>query len=303
MGMQRYRGSAWILAFLMLAEVAHAQYYVPNGVQTNVPTSTVSSGGWSQCYQDLYNNGMSTSTVLTSCAQPYLMLSCRATGASTLDVLAWAARADVTYPVPDSSSVMTTHTANGVGWYYSSTWSWGFAPAGDSITHFTCDTTIGIDGALRLCWDTTGAAGGYRCATARSLNGSSVYERIVYQRSSVSQQLVLVGGDAQAATVSTPYRLPLTVRVTDEFNNSLSGKTVTFTAPATGASGAFGPSQTSIQVLSDVNGDANATITANSAAGSYMVIATIVYGASFVQRDFNLSNLDLNDRIFFDEFE
>jgi hypothetical protein len=287
----------------MYAELAHAQYYVPTGVQTNVPVSTVSSGGWSQCYLDLYNNVMSTSTVLASCNQPYLMLACRATAASTLDVLAWSARYDVTYPIPDSASATTTYTANGVGWYYSSDWSWGFAPAGDTITHFTCDTTTATDSAQRLCWDTAGVGGGYRCGTNRNLSGSTAFERIVYQRSSVSQVLVLVGGDAQAATVSTAYHLQLLVRVTDEFNNPLSGKTVTFNAPATGASGTFGASQSFTSVQTDASGYAAATITANSVVGGYMVTATDSYGTTFTQTHFNLTNLDPNDRIFFDEFE
>jgi len=155
--------------------------YAPAGVQANVAVSTVTGGGWSQCYLDTYSINMSTSTVLGACTKARLMLACRPTGASTLQTLAWAARTAVTTDTGPGSTDFTTTTANNVQWYFDSAWSWGFLPVGDTFTHFTCDTTTTTDSSLRLCWDTTGTAGGYRCGTNRALAGSTAFERIVYQ--------------------------------------------------------------------------------------------------------------------------
>jgi hypothetical protein len=71
--------------------------------------------------------------------------------------------------------------ANGIRWYFNSGWSWGFAPAGDTVNLAVSDTLIGTDANLRLSWDTTGLSGGYRAGSLTSLQNSTAYERLVYQ--------------------------------------------------------------------------------------------------------------------------
>jgi hypothetical protein len=81
-----------------------------------------------------------------------------------------------------------------------------------------------------------------------------------------------VGGTPQSATVGTAFGTQLQVRVTDGFNNPLSGVTVTFAAPTGGAGGTFAGSTT----VTTVNGVATApAFTANGTAGSYQVTATV----------------------------
>ncbi len=158
--------------------------YQFTGVQTNVPIASLL--GWTQCYIDTYaNTSTALTTIQTQCNKPKLLLGCRPTGSANLQVAAWAPRVDVLF---DTGTGNVLHDANGVGWYYSSAYSWGFAPQGDIVTRSSCDTTAssfgpGADGDKRLCWHTGGGLinGGWRCGTADSLNGSTSYERIVYQ--------------------------------------------------------------------------------------------------------------------------
>lgn len=94
------------------------------------------------------------------------------------------------------------------------------------------------------------------------------------------------------ASVNTPFSTALWVYVTDNNNAAVSGLTVTFTAPdgstSGGATSSFGSSMTATAVT-DVNGLATApTLTANSVAGQYQVIASIPNSTSTVK--FKLSN-------------
>ncbi len=88
------------------------------------------------------------------------------------------------------------------------------------------------------------------------------------------------GGTPQTAAILTPFAQPLQVTVLDAFNNPVSGATVTFAAPGSGASATLSASS----AMTDVNGIAVVTATANSVAGSYSVTAAtagVAASASF----------------------
>lgn len=158
-----------------LAELG--DFYGPSGVQTNVPVSDLQ--GWIECHKSAYNSTTSMATVQAACTKAKLMLACRPTDSATLTVLAWAPRTDVLF---DTNTSNTPHNANGVGWYYSSNYSWGFAPQSASIIRSSCDVQDGLDDQ-RLCWHTNGGnfSGGYSCGENKGLNSSTSYERIIYQ--------------------------------------------------------------------------------------------------------------------------
>src|SRR6185437_1301654 len=79
--------------------------YGPTGVQTNLPISTVTAGGWTQCYLDTYNVDLPVATITgTDCTKAKLMLACRAAGATTLLTAAWAPRADVLFDTGASAT-------------------------------------------------------------------------------------------------------------------------------------------------------------------------------------------------------
>jgi hypothetical protein len=100
----------------------------------------------------------------------------------------------------------------------------------------------------------------------------------------VPANIAVVAGTApQSAKTGTQFAQPLTVVVTDGGANPISGVTVTFSAPSTGASAALStPSPT------DANGQASVTATANTILGTYQVTATI--SGSSASALFTLSN-------------
>jgi hypothetical protein len=104
------------------------------------------------------------------------MLGCRPTGNSLLTVAAMGLRADVLYNCGTIQSC--THVANGVGWYYSDSYSWGFVNNTDSVLRHSCDT-FPTNPTSRLCWHTQ-TFGGYRCGSSTSLESATNYERVIY---------------------------------------------------------------------------------------------------------------------------
>ncbi len=157
--------------------------YTFSGVATNVPIANLT--GWTQCFSGTYGTTASLATIQANCSKANLLLGCRTTGSATLSVAAHALRTDVLF---DTGSGQTPHNANGVGWYYTPSYSWGFAPQGSVINRNSCDiidsqTYPGggaTDGAQRICWHTSASAlsSGWRCGKPDFLG--STYERLIY---------------------------------------------------------------------------------------------------------------------------
>ena len=100
--------------------------------------------------------------------------------------------------------------------------------------------------------------------------------------------IAATSGTPQAATVNTAFGATFQALVKDSGNNPVSGVTVTFTAPAGGASGTFSGSTTAT-ALTAANGVATApSFTANGRAGSYAVTAIAPGTASAAS--FSLTN-------------
>ncbi len=90
-----------------------------------------------------------------------------------------------------------------------------------------------------------------------------------------AEAVVASGGTPQSAPVNTAFTTALQATLTDGGGNPLSGVTVVFTAPASGASGTFTGGSTSASVMTGTNGIAvPPTFTANSQAGAYAVTAS-----------------------------
>jgi hypothetical protein len=83
--------------------------------------------------------------------------------------------------------------------------------------------------------------------------------------------IAATGGTPQRTKVSTAFPNPLQARVTDNVGNGIFNVAVTFTAPATGASGTFSGPTT---VHTNASGFASITFTANGTPGSYFVTAS-----------------------------
>ncbi len=151
--------------------------YLFSGVAVNLDVAELV--GWTECYSTTYNTTVPISTITAACTGTHMLLACRQTGSTVLTAAAYAPVADVTY---DTGTGNTLHNANGVGWYYNSSYSWGFVREGDSVSRNSCDTGTGVAPTERLCWHTSGGSlsGGYRCGSTTSLNSSTAWERVVF---------------------------------------------------------------------------------------------------------------------------
>lgn len=137
--------------------------------------------------------------------------------------------------------------------------------------------------ALTLTFDsndtTSGAIDVQLFAQPQNLIGASLRTSVTFANVSldatainpVSGQIAATSGTPQSTTVADAFADPLEVRVTDIAGDPVPGVTVTFAAPASGASAAF----SSDTAITDGNGMASVTATANIVAGSYAVTASV----------------------------
>jgi hypothetical protein len=88
--------------------------------------------------------------------------------------------------------------------------------------------------------------------------------------------LAVLTGNNQVTSLNTPFSKPLRVVALDDQGNRVSGVTVTFMAPASGASGTFAGTGTNTSTVdTDAGGVAtSSTFTANNIAGVYFVSAS-----------------------------
>src|SRR4029079_5302890 len=89
--------------------------------------------------------------------------------------------------------------------------------------------------------------------------------------------ILTTSGSSQSTPINIFFAVPVVAAVRSPFGEPLSGVVVTFSAPASGASGAFPGNVTSVSVTTNAAGFATApTFTANSVVGGpYNVIASI----------------------------
>ncbi|GGP25043.1 PQQ-binding-like beta-propeller repeat protein [Silvimonas amylolytica] len=106
--------------------------------------------------------------------------------------------------------------------------------------------------------------------------------------SAASTNLAIFAGTPQSTAVGTAFGTALQAQIKDSSNNPVSGVTVTFSAPTTGASAAFS-GQSTATAVTNASGIATApTLTANSTAGNYNVTASAPGAAANVS--YNLTN-------------
>jgi hypothetical protein len=122
-------------------------------------------------------------------------------------------------------------------------------------------------------------------ATAGTLTSNPGFA--LTNRAGPAASIVVTSGTAQSTTVNTAFATDLAATVTDQYGNPVVGTTVTFTAPASGASGAFAGGVNT--ALTNVKGLATAPVfTANTVAGAYAVTATV--GTHTTSPGFTLTN-------------
>jgi hypothetical protein len=133
---------------------------------------------------------------------------------------------------------------------------------------FTANGTIGADAV-------TAGVAGVTATTSFTLTNTS----------GPPASIAATSGSLQDAQISTAFGVPLVATLVDGNQNPVSGVSVTFTAPATGASGIFASNSSNTETdTTGANGQATSSaFTADATAGAYAVTATVtgVTPASF----------------------
>lgn len=148
-----------------------------SGIVQNLPVASLS--GWTQCFSAPYGNRNAYSgNMQAACTGSKIMLACRATGSSTLQLAAYANRSEVFLDTGVGGN--TVHTANGVDWYYSPNYSMGFVPVGAGVRRNSADILSTFNNQ-RLSWHThSWHPQGYRCGATRT-NSSMTLEKVIFQ--------------------------------------------------------------------------------------------------------------------------
>jgi hypothetical protein len=104
-------------------------------------------------------------------------------------------------------------------------------------------------------------------------------------------KVLVVRGSNSANVVSQPAR-PIAVRVTDRSDRPISGATVVFTAPASGAGGDFANGTNPVIVFTDAQGLATAPqYRANSSAGAYQILVRAAYMSQVASASIEQTNV------------
>ncbi len=188
--------------------------------------------------------------------------------------------ATVTSNGSPSSGVAVTFTAPASG--ASGTFAGGAATDSETTNSsgvatskaFSANTTIG---SYSVTATTSGASG----SASFSLTNTS----------GAAADLAATSGGGQSATAGAAFANPLVATVTDSHGNGVSGISVTFTAPATGASGVFANATATETDTTDSSGKATSSVfTANSTIGGPYNVTASSAGLTPASVNFSLTN-------------
>jgi len=151
--------------------------------------------------------------------------------------------------------------------------------AGGTFANGNTSATISTDStgtAVSPAFTSNGTVGAF--IVTASTQGTTSTAIFSLNNTNPPTTIAATGGSTQSATVSTNFGTALATTVKDNSGNPISGVVVTFTAPASGASGTFADSQTNTTyAITNSSGVATAaTFAANATAGGpYSVTASV----------------------------
>ena len=145
----------------------------------------------------------------------------------------------------------------------------------------TATATTGIHGIATSPSITAGSGAGTFAATATATTTTSTARFTLRNRAGKPATITAGIAAAEETRAGTRFAIALAVTVTDALGNKVPGALVTFTAPASGASGTFDtPAHAhAVSVRTDAGGVAVAPpFTASTQPGGYVVIAAVAHG-------------------------
>lgn len=173
--------------FFVYAPAFSTATYYPEGPQENVSKQTLIDGGWTLCWEDYYWSDIYLEQLFSQCQGDYLIFAGGHTNSNEYLLLAAGERNIITTRTQQNETIFN----NGSYWYNSIGWgSIGFAP-NSTIQQSSADVYdawSGTSGHLRLSWHSDGLRifNGWRVGMAIGLNGSTDYQRAVWQTSGVN---------------------------------------------------------------------------------------------------------------------
>ncbi len=150
--------------------------FVFEGILNDVPEADL--GGWEVCHRSLYAETWPLAPIQQQCDGQYVMYGCRRVGQASFQVLAMGER-DAVFRDTGRGNDLNVH--NGVGWYFGTSQSIGFAAPGQMVARNSCDTAGPMDNQ-RICWHTNNSqmSGGFRCGSNMWLNDARDWERVIF---------------------------------------------------------------------------------------------------------------------------
>ncbi len=209
-------------------------------------------------------NGLSANVGLTNTPGPALMTIVQGDLQSTVIGAAFG-------------TALTVKVADSFGNPYSGV-SVQFVPSGASATAtFSVSATVSTTAAGLAVAPTLTANNQVGAYTVAASSTSPALSKTFNLNNTFGPPAILTAtaGTPQSTLVNTAFATSLSVKVTDSGLNALSGVTVTFTAPASGASGKFSNNTAAITAVTDGTGVAGVPITANTVAGLFAAAATV----------------------------
>lgn len=162
---------------------------------------------------------------------------------------------------------MTLRGANGVV-QAGQTVTFAVPPSGASAALSATSVVTNASGEAFVTATANGTAGAY---TVTATSGAYTASFALANTAAPGVgSFIAVSGTPQSATVGTAFAQTLRVRLRDEHNAPLVGAAIGFAAPGSGASATL----SAASAVTDSNGEAAITATANATAGSYQVVAS-----------------------------
>src|SRR6202167_1298753 len=203
---------------------------------------------------------------------------------------------------PQSAQLNTTFTSPLVA-----TVTMGGTPVSGAFVTFTAPAT-GASGTFsngtNTETDTTNSSGvvtsspftangviGANTVTASVAGGTATTNFLLTNTSGPAASISVASGSLQDALINTAFGAPLVAKVVDSNSNPVTGASVTFKAPGTGASGIFSSNSTTTETdTTNASGMAtSSTFTANTTTGGFTVTATVAGVAT--PANFTLTNI------------
>jgi hypothetical protein len=159
----------------------------------------------------------------------------------------------------------------------------GFDSSGDDVGNVTASSSFVIgpngscDGAVCTATAADAASGSH---TVTVTGGSATTTVSLTVTAAAAKTVTATSGANQAAMTNAAFALPLAATVTDAFGNPVPNVVVTFSAPTTGASGAFSGVATATATTNASGVATSPAFTANNTVGTYSLTASAAGAAT-----------------------